>query len=296
MPTFIKNRTQANVSRRNELSAKGWSGMTEEERKEWLGDPLVYEGSNLLPRDQQSSDHITLEFRDDVWIATTSWTGTYLYIPLIVGNASDYENKTLTLSVEEMTSTGGGNPRLAVWWYDENGDGDFLWGLDLTAAGTATFDTSLVPNVNNRAYLALYMYVTDDQSVEMLTEAHFKHIMLEISEVAHEYKPYTEIVPTNCTMGAYNYSDLNRVERYVAEISNVGALALVTKQNWTKYDIPTVSDMTRYLGNIRTIRDTFSIEIDMPTSMNNLHYTSANALEEILEKAYAQAVKKEVLI
>jgi hypothetical protein len=90
------------------------------------------------------------------------------------------------------------------------------------------------------------------------------------------------------TKGAYNYSDLNRVERAVAEISEIANLGLVTKTNWAMWDVPTVSDMSRYIENIRVIRTHYNINIDIPTTMNNLTYETANNIEKILLAALAR--------
>ena len=113
--------------------------------------------------------------------------------------------------------------------------------------------------------------------------------MLESGATRHPYVPYTEILPTLATKGAYNYSDLNRVERAVAEISDLAGLGLTTKTDWKMWDIPTASDMSRYLANIASIRalvadDTVPIA---PASMNNLTYSEANNIELILSAAYA---------
>lgn len=54
--------------------------------------------------------------------------------------------------------------------------------------------------------------------------------------------------------GAYNHTDLNRVESAVAELASDLMLNLETKTNWTKWDIPTQMEMNRYLGNVRKIR------------------------------------------
>ena len=110
--------------------------------------------------------------------------------------------------------------------------------------------------------------------------------MLENGSTRHEYVPYVEILPTNCTKGAYNYSDLNRVERAVAEISDLAGLGLVTKTDWAMWDIPTSSDMERYLSNVKTIREHYSIETEIPETMNNLTYEDANNIEKILSIAY----------
>ena len=102
----------------------------------------------------------------------------------------------------------------------------------------------------------------------------------------YEYVPYTEILPTLATKGAYNYSDLNRVERAVAEISDLAGLNLTTKINWVMWDVPTEDDMSRYRGNISTIKEHFNISVDIPSSMSNLTHEGANNIELILNMAY----------
>ena len=85
--------------------------------------------------------------------------------------------------------------------------------------------------------------------------------------------------------GAYNSTDLNRVEsavRYLAEILNV---SVTTKTNWAVTDIPSTADMERYLENIRKLRAKNKILATtptVPTSMNNLTYSRANDIEKIL--------------
>lgn len=89
--------------------------------------------------------------------------------------------------------------------------------------------------------------------------------------------------------GAYNYTDLNRVETAVAEIAPYLGLNLVTKTNWTVWDIPVRTDMDRYLSNIARIRtacpDNNGIP-QPPSSMSNLTYEGANNIEKILIAAY----------
>ena len=74
--------------------------------------------------------------------------------------------------------------------------------------------------------------------------------------------------------------------RAVAEISDRAGLGLTTKTNWTMWDIPTETDMIRYLGNIDAIKGHYAINIDVPTSMNNFTYDQANNIELILSAAY----------
>lgn len=85
--------------------------------------------------------------------------------------------------------------------------------------------------------------------------------------------------------GAYNYADLNRVERAVAELAGKLGLTLSVKTNWTEADVPKAADFERYLGNIRALREVRSGLAGTPAtpaSMARLDYKTANAIEQIL--------------
>lgn len=288
MKGLIIDRTQRNVYRRKELASKGWQGMTLAERAEWVGDPLSAEGVNLLPYGPYYSSVVELKYRNEEIIATSSSDGVYLYAISIIGKASNYANKTFTLSVESMSSSGNGTPQLALYWHDDNGY-EYA-GASLLTQGSVTINTSDFPNTNNRQNLALYVYVTTSESVVAGTYATFKGVMFENGSVRHSYVPYTEVLPTLATKGAYNYSDLNRVERAVAEISDRMSLGLVTKTDWTMWDVPKLSDMERYLHNIEKVREICVNKTNLPTTpsdMNNLTYSDANSIELILTEGYA---------
>lgn len=285
---LITDRTERNVYRRNELSAKGWAGMTVVERAEWLGDPLATEGANLLPPGPYYSSVVEAKHRGREIVATATEGGIYLYTVCIVGEAPNFASKTLSLSVGSITAPAGSTPQIAAYWHDEGG---FEYaGASMSVAGSMAFDTTLFPNTAERRYLALYIYVTTAQEVSAGTVVRFKDVMLEVGDTPHEYVPYTEVVATEATKGAYNYSDLNRVERIVAEISEVTSMGLVTKTNWTMWDVPTATEMNRYLSNIRAIKTRFGIETSLVDTMSNLNYTSANNIEKILLAAYQAAV------
>ena len=289
---LITDRTQRNVYRRKELSNKGWAGMTTEERAEWVGNPFEATGANLFAAGPYYSDSVELKYWNKEIVATSKWSGTYIYAISIIGNASYFENKVLTLSVPTIISSSTGTPKIEMFWHDGNGY-DYAGG-SLLAAGSVTFDTREYPNINGREYLAAYIYVTSYESIAAGDTATFGEVMLEYGIVNHTYTPYTEILPTLSTKGAYNYSDLNRVERAVAEISDRAGLGLVTKTNWSMWDIPTDTDMNRYLGNVNTIRlrltDGAGIPA-LPTSMNNFTYEHANNIELILSAAYESLTK-----
>lgn len=101
--------------------------------------------------------------------------------------------------------------------------------------------------------------------------------------------------------GAYNYTDLNRVENAVA---NVYALMQTLSRDtspchtrqWSADDMPTSAEMRRYIANIQMIRAAFPemhyAMPEAPKSMSNLTYEGANAIEEILYYATEYAKKK----
>ena len=287
MKGLITDRTQRNVHYRKELSGKGFARMTIEERAKWFGDPMAAEGANLFAYGPYYSSSVELKYRSEDILATATVGGIYLYAISIIGEASKFANKVFTFSVDAITATGGGSPQIALYWHDDAG---FEYaGADLSVAGSVTFNTSAMPNTNNRQYLAAYVYVTTHATIASGATALFKGVMLESGSTRHEYVPYTEIIATEATKGAYNYSDLNRVERAVAELSDMLGLGLVTKTDWGMWDIPTASEMERYLNNVAVLRERVADDENvptLPTSMNNLTYTGANNIELVLSAVY----------
>ncbi len=94
--------------------------------------------------------------------------------------------------------------------------------------------------------------------------------------------------------GAYNYTDLNRVEEAVAKLdSYLVALdrveGLYPTRRWSATDVPSATDMQRYIANIKAIRaalpELHRVMPQAPASMVNLTYEGANAIEEILSVA-----------
>ena len=288
MKGLITDRTQYNISRRAALSAKGKRGMTSAEMAEWLGDPMATTDANLLPNGPYYSSVVGLKYKNNEIVATANAAGVYLFAISIIGEAVKYENKTFTLSIEDLITPTGATPQLAVWWHDDNG-AEYA-GASILGKGSVTFNTADFPNTNGRAYLAMYVYVTTTETVEVGATARFIGVMLNNGATKSKYVPYTEVVATDCTKGAYNYSDLNRVERAVEEISDLVGLNLITKTDWRMWDVPTVTQMARYINNVGAIKNRFGIDIVLPTSMNNLTFESANNIEKILLAGYEAAI------
>ena len=85
--------------------------------------------------------------------------------------------------------------------------------------------------------------------------------------------------------GAYNYTDLNRVETAVRYLAELLGVSVTVKTNWAVTDIPSQTDMARYLNNIRSLRkvnSALSTTPSVPDSMTNLTYKTANDIEQIL--------------
>ena len=89
--------------------------------------------------------------------------------------------------------------------------------------------------------------------------------------------------------GAYNYTDLNRVESAVAELSKILGLTLSTRTTWNMRGAPYQADMRRYLNNVKAIRDACPGNIEfppLPDSMDKLTIEGANNIEKVLELVY----------
>lgn len=90
--------------------------------------------------------------------------------------------------------------------------------------------------------------------------------------------------------GAYNHTDMNRVEslveKFVARFREGGVnLSLVTKTDWTRSDWPTSTDMSRYFSNVAAIRAAAVVDAktpEAPTVKMPFDYNRANDIEKIL--------------
>lgn len=99
--------------------------------------------------------------------------------------------------------------------------------------------------------------------------------------------------------GTYSHTDLNRVESAVEEIAAMVtalgfALVLNTKTDWAlpeNFSVsswPVASQMERYLQNVSSIKKTLSIPTQLPESMDDLDWQSANNIEKVLKTAYSR--------
>lgn len=85
--------------------------------------------------------------------------------------------------------------------------------------------------------------------------------------------------------GALSYMDYNRIESGIQEIASILNASVSVKTDWDVNGYLTVSDASRWLSNIKVIRSLCSGKNDTPetpASLNYLHYTIINQVEEIL--------------
>lgn len=91
--------------------------------------------------------------------------------------------------------------------------------------------------------------------------------------------------------GAYNASDLNRVEaavRYVADqMIELGyPISLSTVTSWSRTSKPNTNDLQRYFNNVAKLRAMFPVYNTTPatpsSNMSTFNHEKANDLEKIL--------------
>lgn len=98
------------------------------------------------------------------------------------------------------------------------------------------------------------------------------------------------LITDHATTDHYDARDYNRVGAAVAYVagllnSTYGFNVTVTaKHDWTEADIPTQSDIDRYLADIQTCRDAFAQLASTPDAPTVMRYNvdTANAIEKIL--------------
>lgn len=100
--------------------------------------------------------------------------------------------------------------------------------------------------------------------------------------------------------GVYSYTDLNRVESAVEELFELANdmgfhFTTEVKTDWaapgdfSKYTWPTSGQMQRYIQNVHGLCDAFFVQNkNLPSSMSDLTWKGANAIEESLELAYTR--------
>lgn len=96
----------------------------------------------------------------------------------------------------------------------------------------------------------------------------------------------------NGMKGAYNYTDLNRVGeavQYIAAVLNGSgrSVSVTGKDDWTMADIPTRAQESAFLADLTLLKANVSADVpEVPTTLDNLDYETANLIEQILLDVY----------
>ena len=93
----------------------------------------------------------------------------------------------------------------------------------------------------------------------------------------------------NFLKGAYNYSDLNRVEEWCLYIANIlnsynYSVSIITKTNWSMSDFPTSQELERIRSNINTLKQAYFSFTQIPQNLEYMTWRKANDIEKIYLK------------
>jgi hypothetical protein len=301
MLELITDRTQAHMDYLRKLNNKSWSMMTLTEKAEWSGDPLLapylanYDSSvNIFGKNFHSTT-ASVTYKDDAMVLTPLASSvSQEYVRFSVGKAEYLAGQTVTFSFDSISYTGNAEPFITFRLSNSN---ENVAQLDPVQSKKVTF-VCPVYGVTSTTELQVFVYlVRSGNRADAEASVTLNKAMLEFGSVVHEYVPYRERIDTDARKGAYNYTDLNRVETAVARLSEMLGLNLETKNDWGVWDIPTEPEMARYLDNVYTIRNTIQaansllVLPTLPGKMSGLDFEEANSIEKTLYIAYLGVIE-----
>jgi tetratricopeptide (TPR) repeat protein len=164
-------------------------------------------------------------------------------------------------------------------------------------------------------------------NIEMITDRSLSDVEIAKSLIKKGLQSMTESEKQAFLLGlkgAYNYTDVNRVEgaiKYLCErlyllpdelkeyADELGVKWLelldvpydakayknvVTKENWSRQDIWIKEERDRYIENVFLVLDALNIDIsNVPNTMDKLNYSGANEIEKSLETFNVKLIELE---
>ncbi len=180
--------------------------------------------------------------------------------------------------------------------------GEACWQMPVVSEGIHTVTVYVVDNDGNETTHSRQISgftLVDDRTEEDVIIA--KRLA---ADLARDRTPEALAAFLAPSKGAYNTVDVNRVETAVDYLCKRFALHNVpldlnTKTDWAVTDVPTVTDLARYLGNVNCISDAYSAlhgkwkdyynafpaALDAPGSETEMTYIMANKIETVLRWA-----------
>ena len=280
MPYYITNRSEYNVARLKTLRDKGWSNMTQDEQDEWMGNA----GQNLfLPSSYTSKGNwIDVSFDEDKIVITAQHE-----IPSLLRQSVKYDdfdvgsfidsNRRLTIGIDSVMKPTDVICNVILARQKNAGSNIYVqYEPILSSGGQATF--TLDHGLDHYMQISVGN-ILEGQSVVI------EGLRINRGSRLYPYVPFGEKGITDALLGAYNHTDLNRVEAAVARIANRLGFTLSTKTNWTKHDIMTIEDFEgRYIKNINTVCAVAGV-LGVKTKFDGFDYNAANEIEIALKKA-----------
>lgn len=205
---------------------------------------------------------------------------------------SDIQNVAVTLPNDTVYVEGTVNETAYVFTLSGTTSAGTIWTADVARATpdvyvcriTATSSTGSSTTIETTLYYGLLNLITDrtQADVDRVVNLAAKGIEGMTDDERAEYLEGMK--------GAYNATDLNRVEsavQYVVQRLSIAGLhpELVTKTIWDRKEFPILTEMERYLGNVRKLRSllTMPAEVpEVPEDMDRFTYREANDIEKIL--------------
>lgn len=224
---------------------------------------------------------------EDVAAGDTAWVPTWLQGTLgASGQQANSTTRCRTGGFQQFSAVGG-----IVGIFVP--DGWKMSGRRYTSAAQAGFDLSFPTG----------SWIRGSYILEMPPERYYRFVLAKEDDTTLTPAVAAESGVTFTVInvkGRYGFADLNRVETAVGQLITMlnaagSNLALITKTDWQAaseaaltQDVPSASDMARYLGNVAAIRRALAFYRTtpaVPDSMDLLTWQKANAIEKILADA-----------
>lgn len=204
---------------------------------------------------------------------------------------TDIQNIAVTMPNDTVYVNGTVNGVECVFTLTGSSSAGTIWTADVARATpdvyvcriTATSSTGSTTTIETTLYYGLLDLITDRTKADV-------YRVIDLAAKGIEGMTEDELAEFLAGMkGAYNATDLNRVEsavQYVAQRLTIAGLHPVLETTlWDRKEFPVREEMERYLGNIRKLRSLLPMAADVPAApedMDRLTHEEANNIEKIL--------------
>lgn len=200
---------------------------------------------------------------------------------------------TLNLATNIAYVTGTVNGKDYTFTLQTVHDNYSSWSAEVDRATPDVYYCSItaIDNRGNTATFTTTLYY----GLQLITDRTEEDVVRAQELIRDGFSNWTEEEVTeflNGLKGAYNASDLNRVEsavNYVKDrlaIIGYDALDFIIKNTWSKNEFLESEDAERYLGMVKKLREQFAMPPEtpaVPENMENFTFEEANNIERILE-------------